>query len=163
MRLLLDTNVLIDYFASREPYVQDALRLRIMQEFGDVELWASIQSFADIAYVLRNETDTRKLQDAFLASLDFLRVCALDQDDLKMACREQWVDFEDCLIEQCSRKVKAEFLLTRDSRGFSQSTATTLSPAEFFSLISEQYGLTYETVGCSMAEALELMAKKQLG
>jgi hypothetical protein len=49
------------------------------------------------------------------------------------------------------------------SQGFSQSATTALSPAEFFSLVSEQYGLTYETVGCSIAEALELIAKKQLG
>jgi predicted nucleic acid-binding protein len=145
--VLLDTNVLIDYFAKREPYHHDALRLRIMQEFGDLELWAAVQSFSDIAYVLRKDADSDRLQDAFAASLDFLHVCSLDQNDLGTACREKWPDFEDCLIEQCSRKVKAEFLLTRDSEGFTKSGATVLSPAEFFSLVAERYGLTYDAIG----------------
>lgn len=146
MKVLLDTNVLIDYFARREPFYLDAFKLRIMQEFGDVELWVSVQSFSDIAYILRNEEAGEKLQDAFLGSLGFLHVCSLDQDDLKAVCSRKWPDFEDCLIEQCSQKVRAEFILTRDVEGFARSSITVLSPSEFFSLLSEQYGLTYDTV-----------------
>ena len=146
MKILLDTNVLIDYFARREPYYQDVFRLRIMYEFGDVELWASIQSFSDISYILRNETDAEKLQDAFLASMGFLRVCSLDQGDLESACRDKWVDFEDRLIEQCSRRLKAEFILTRDTDGFTRSATTVLDPSDFFAMISEQYGLTYDVI-----------------
>lgn len=146
MKVLLDTNVLIDYFAAREPYYRDAFKLRIMQEFGDVELWTSVGSFTDIAYILRNETSSTQLQDSFRACLSFLHVCSLDQTDLQLACNEQWEDFEDCMIEQCARKVKAEFLLTRDSKGISDSAATVLNPQEFIALISKQYGLTYEAI-----------------
>ena len=144
MKVLLDTNVLIDYFSKREPYYQDAYRLRIMHEFGDAELWAAIQSFSDIAYILRKDANTEALQNAFMNSLAFLHVCSLDQNSLEAACKEKWLDFEDCLIEQCSRRIKAEFILTRDASGFSRSTATVLSPAEFFSTVKEQYHLTYD-------------------
>jgi predicted nucleic acid-binding protein len=147
MKALLDTNVLIDYFAKREPFWKDAFKLRIMQEFGDVELWASIQSFSDISYILRNACSYSSLQDAFLASLNFLRVCSLDQKDLGAACEEKWPDLEDCLVEQCSRKLKADFILTRDLEGFSKSAATVLSPTDFFSLFAEQYGITYDAFG----------------
>jgi predicted nucleic acid-binding protein len=146
MRVLLDTNVLIDYYAKREPYYQDAFKLRIMQEFGDIELWASIQSFSDISYILRNEADNERLQQAFLASLNFLHVCSLDQNDLEKACRAPWKDFEDCLIERCGQKLKAQFILTRDVEGFDRSDTTVLSPTEFFSLISKEYGLTYDSI-----------------
>jgi len=146
MRVMLDTNVLIDYFARREPYFQDAFKLRIMQEFGDVELWASVQSFSDIAYVLRGDTDSKKLQQAFLSSLEFLHVCSLDHQDLKSACQAAWEDFEDCLVEQCAKKLKAEYILTRDAGGFVKSSATVLKPSEFFSHISSRYGLYYDTI-----------------
>jgi predicted nucleic acid-binding protein len=146
MIVLLDTNVLIDYFAKREPHYHDAFRLRVMQEFGDIELWAAVQSFSDIAYVLRKNVDSDSLQDSFSASLGFLHVCSLDQNDLKNAYNEKWADLEDCLIEQCARKIKAEFVLARDSEGFAKSGATVLSPAKFFALIAEQYGLTYDDI-----------------
>jgi len=147
MRVMLDTNVLIDYFAKREPYYQDAFKLRVMQEFGDAELWVSVQSFSDIAYVLRGDTDSKKLQQAFLSSLSFLHVCSLDQEDLKNACQAAWDDLEDCLIEQCAKKLKAEYILTRDASGFARSSAIVLRPSEFFDHISSHYGLFYDAIG----------------
>jgi predicted nucleic acid-binding protein len=151
MRVLLDTNVLIDFYNKREPFYRDAFKLRVMQEFGDVELWASVQSFSDISFVLRDVADTEKLQQAFLASLSFLRVCSLDQGDLEKVCHASWADLEDCMIEQCSKKIKAEYLLTRDPKGFSKSAATVLNPSEFFTAVFEQYGLTYDSLECPAA------------
>lgn len=146
MRLLLDTNVLIDYFSGRKPYHDDAFRLRIMHEFGDVELWSSVQSFTDIAYILRGTASSEQLQDAFLESLNFLHVCSLDQDDLLCAATEKWADVEDCLIEQCARKVKANYLLSRDASGFSKSQTKVLTPAAFFDLMKSEYDVDYALV-----------------
>lgn len=146
MRVMLDTNVLIDYFNKREPFYRDACKLRIMHEFGDIELWASVNSFSDIAYILRNQAGSAELQKAFLTSLDFLQVCSSDQHDLELACKEQWEDFEDCLIEQCAQKTRADYILTRDIKGFDRSTATVLSPTDFIELMSTEFGLTYDTV-----------------
>jgi len=146
MRVLLDTNVLIDYYTRREPHYKDALKLRVMQEFGDVELWASVQSFSDIAYILRNETESKKLQLAFLASLAFLHVCSLDQGDLEKACQAAWGDLEDCLVERCAQKLKAEIILTHDVKGFLQSSSTVLTPSEFFDVVSSRHGITYDAI-----------------
>ena len=48
MRVFLDTNVLVDFYARREPFFQYAKLLWIASYFEDVELWASSQSFVDI-------------------------------------------------------------------------------------------------------------------
>jgi predicted nucleic acid-binding protein len=144
MRLLLDTNVLIDYFSERKPYHKDAFRLRIMHEFGDAELWASIQSFADIAYVLRDEASSEAIQHAFLESLEFIHVCSLDHDDLLEALRDEWEDFEDRLIEQCARKVKADRIITRDKNGFQNSKAAVCAPSEFFLELEQSQNITFD-------------------
>jgi hypothetical protein len=119
-----------------------------MQEFGDAELWASIQSFSDITYILRNQVDSEQLQKAFLTSLSFLHVCSLDQNDLEKACQALWGDFEDCLVARCSKKLKAEFIITRDAAGFAKSDTPALAPSEFFALLSKQYGLSYDSIDC---------------
>lgn len=146
MRVLLDTNVLIDYYAKREPYYQDAFKLRVMQEFGDVELWASIQSFSDISYILCSEANSQQLQHAFLASLSFLHVCSLDQNNLEKTCQASWEDFEDCLVARCAEKLKAEFILTRDQEGFVRSSTQVLTPSEFFASVLKKYGLDYDLI-----------------
>jgi hypothetical protein len=143
---MLGTNVLIDYCVGREPYCDDAYRLRVMHEFGDAELWASIQSFADIAYILRGEASNEALQDAFLESLDFLHVCSLNEDDLRAACGKKWADFEDCLIEQCAAKTKATTILSRDGSGFAQSKVPVLTPQAFFEKLAQERNLTYAVI-----------------
>ena len=121
MKLFLDTNVLIDLYQERHPYYEDVKKLQIMEEFGDAELWASAKSFTDIYYIMRKECVGADILRGFDASFEFLRICSIDGEDVKSAVRLEWIDFEDCVIEMAARKVKADFLLTRDAAGFALS------------------------------------------
>ena len=51
MKLLIDTNVLLDVFLCREQFVADAKKLFIMKQFRDAELWIAAQSYTDLYYV----------------------------------------------------------------------------------------------------------------
>lgn len=112
---------------------------------GDTVLWASAKSFTDIFYVLmRCDADPSALQKAFIASLDFLNVCALDQDDIADAAAQDWPDFEDCLIAAGAAKVEADFIITRDEAGFACSPIPALSPDAFFQHLQETRNITYD-------------------
>lgn len=143
MRLLLDTNVLIDYFGRREPYFRDCTRLLIAAWFGDVELWASAKSFTDIFYLLARTCGRAELQRSFLRSLSVLKVCSVDGRDIEAAAGESWPDFEDCLISQAAEKIGADFILTRDARGFERSRVRALSPGAFFEWLRNERHLEY--------------------
>jgi predicted nucleic acid-binding protein len=75
-----------------------------------------------------------------------LHVCSLDGNDLRRTVTEKWDDFEDCLIEQCAQKVKADYLLSRDTAGFARAKTTVLTPDEFFALVQTEHGLTYDLI-----------------
>lgn len=145
MRLFLDTNVLIDLFGHRNGFYDDALKLVGSSILGDTTLWASAESFTDIFYVLTKcHADPSSLQKAFLTSLDFLNVCAIDQDDIAIAASQGWPDFEDCLIALCAAKVEAEYIITRDRTGFAQSAIPALTPNGFFQHLQEACSITYD-------------------
>lgn len=144
MRLLLDTNVLIDYFSRRQPYFESCIQLRAMQAFGEAELWASAKSFTDIFYVLRKKVDPRALQRAFVESGSFLNICSIGPEDIRAAALAQWDDFEDCLINQAAQRVKADVILTRDKEGFSTASISVKSPAEFFTELKNEKGIEYD-------------------
>lgn len=146
MRLLLDTNVLIDLYTRRPPQGDVAQKLLIMEQFGDVELWASAKSFTDLFYVLSKTYSSERIHGAFRESFRWLSLCGIEPDDIKLATERQWDDFEDCLVALCAEKVKADYLLTRDARGFMKSAVPTLSPKEFFELIEGEYGIVYDTI-----------------
>ena len=77
MRLLVDTNVLIDGYLKRRPFVSDWREIRLCQVIGDVELWASAKSFTDIHYLTKHALGSRGAQEAILNSLDFLNICSI--------------------------------------------------------------------------------------
>jgi predicted nucleic acid-binding protein len=144
LKLFLDTNVLYDYFAGRDPFFANAERLVIMKIFGDAELITSSQSYADIFYSLKKHRDSALIQNAFNDSLGVFSICSLDADDIKAACEMGWQDFEDALIAVSAKKVGADYLVTRD-RSFEQSPVQVRSPSEIIQMMSDR-GFSYAPV-----------------
>ena len=146
MKLLLDTNVLLDYFGRREPFFQAWRQISAMQALGDAELWASAESFTDIFYLLRDAVDPHDLQAAFVDSLAFINVCSVGPSEILEAAQTSWSDFEDCLIDVCAKRVKADYLITRDKDGFKASQVPWYAPVDFFAMLKRDYGIVYDEV-----------------
>ncbi|OUO95847.1 PIN domain-containing protein [Rubneribacter badeniensis] len=144
MKLLLDTNVLVDYFGARRPFCDQWELINALQMTGYAELWASAESYTDAFYLLRRAVGSEKLQDMFLESLSFVRVCSVDEDDIRKAAERSWSDFEDCLIAVCAEKVKADYIITRDAGGFKRSKILAMDAPSFFTMLEEDYGIVYE-------------------
>lgn len=146
MRILLDTNVLIDLYTQRPPDGNISQKLLVMKEFGDAELWVSAKSFTDAFYVLRKTYNSIFVQNAFEESYQWLEICSVDASDIHLASSRKWNDFEDCLIDVCAEKIKADYLLTRDESGFARAHVQAIDPIDFFNFLEGEYGLTYDMV-----------------
>lgn len=146
MRALIDTNILIDYFGQRQPYFELWPKLRIMREFGDIELWVAPQSFADAFYILSKQVPPDELQHAFHKSLSFLNVCSVGQAEVAETMRRCWEDYEDCLVALCAESIDADVLLTRDASGFKKAKLPAYSLEGFFQMLEAEYGLVYEEI-----------------
>lgn len=144
MRALIDTNVLLDYFGRREPFFAACQKLCAMQVFGDIELWAAPQSYADVFYILRKAVPPADLQRAFSESLSFINVCKVAHEEVVEASRRSWDDYEDCLIALCAENIDADYLLTRDESGFLAAKTTVCSPDGFFAMLESEHGLVYD-------------------
>ena len=142
-KVLLDTNVLIDYYARRESFWRVWWKLRLAHAFGDVELWASAKSFTDVFFVLAKAVGSAELQRAFAESMAFLKLCAVDGRDVVEAAHREWPDFEACLVSIAAENVGADFILSRDAHGFERSTVPACSPQKFFTWMEAERGLSY--------------------
>ena len=152
MKLLLDTNILIDYYARRSPFFEGAVKLRIAQAFGDVELWASALSFNDVEYVLRGAVGVEKLRGMMSKSLEFLDICVPAVQDVHAGLESDWPDLESYLVAASAQRVQADYIITRDKRGFEKSPIPALAPDSFIDLMRTDYGVTYDEL--SLADRL---------
>ena len=144
MKLLIDTNVLLDVFLCREQFVADAKKLFIMKQFKDAELWIAAQSYTDLYYVGAKAHGSDRMQKILKEVFPLLNVCSIDGADISYALDEQWQDFEDCLIWRVAKKIKADYIVTRNVAYFARSDIPVLTPGEFFSTMEAEQNLVYE-------------------
>ena len=60
---------------------------------------------------------------------------AVDEDRLRHALSLNWSDFEDAVQAAGAEKIEADFLVTRDKKGFRKSSVKPVTPAEALALI----------------------------
>ena len=144
MKLLIDTNVLLDVFLCREQFIADAKKLFIMKQFRDAELWIAAQSYTDLYYVGAKAHGSDRMQKILKEVFPLLNVCSIDGADISYALDEQWQDFEDCLFWRAAKKIKADYIVTRNAADFTRSDIPTLTPGEFFSTMEAEQNLVYK-------------------
>lgn len=147
MKLLVDTDVLVDYYAQREPFARDANLLQVAQILGDIELWACPHSFPDIAYILHQVIPATRLRKMMLESLSFISVCTFGDETVRGALVAVGCDIEDDFVEQCAQRIKADYIITRDKKGFTASKIDAISPGEFIAQQKNKQ-IYYDIVGC---------------
>lgn len=146
MNLLLDTNVFIDYLGRKEPYYSDARQIVMAAFFGDVKLWVPAQSVTDAYYVLRKYVDSQALQKVITSAFEFISPVDLVSADLYRAAQLNWRDMEDCLISLAAEKARANYLITRDTKGFTRSSVPAMTPSQWIAFMEQERGLVYGEV-----------------
>lgn len=151
MKLLLDTDILIDYFSRRGPFFQDIVKLRIAALFGDVELWACLPSFSDVECILGKAIPPDALRSMMEQATTFLKIASPAATDLNDALASGWPNLEDFLIARCAERVKADRLITRDVDGFKRSPVPAQIPSDFLDWLERTHGLVYDEIDLQRA------------
>ena len=143
MRALLDTNIVYDIMCKR-PFDEEGLeQLKVMHAFGDVDLWVSAKSFTDLFYLMRREIDSEAAHDALEESFSWLHACSVEEGDIKQALHVRWHDFEDSLVNACAEKVKADYIVTRDEKGFRNAATPHGTASEFMEFVFQKTKVRY--------------------
>ena len=143
MRALLDTSIVYDLLC-RRPFDEEGLmQLMIMQEFGDVELWVSAKSYTDLFYLIRQELDSAEAHDLLEGTFEWALACSIEEDDIKRALQARWHDFEDSLVNVCAEKVKADYLITRNMKGFKNAALPHGCASDFMDFVYKRTGVRY--------------------
>lgn len=131
MNVFVDTNVLIDVLAKREPFYADSARVWTLAERGQVNGSISVISFNNIYYVVRKLRNRQAANRMMQLLRDTFTPVALDKQILDQAIDARFEDLEDAIQYFSAMRVRAECIISRDARVFPQSELPVLTPAEF--------------------------------
>ena len=106
------------------------------------ELWLLV------ILVLEKYVSSERIHDAFLKAFEIITPVGLSGEDVIRAARLKWRDYEDCLIAVCADKAKADYLITRDKRGFERSSVPALTPVEWLEMMERDHRTVYDVEPC---------------
>ena len=150
MRVLLDTNIAIDFLRKREPFHESARLLMALGYLGEFELWISPSQLGDLFYVL-TKGGKPALAPAVAEELrrleKFVHVCTLGEAEAVAALELGWDDLEDALVYQAARSLRADAIVTRNQADFAQSSIPVFDCDEFFAWCAKETGIEYAVIG----------------
>jgi predicted nucleic acid-binding protein len=136
MRVLFDTNVLLDVLLRREPHAVIAAQLLSLADSGTLDGVLCADAVTTVDYVaarIVGPRESRRLID------DFLRICSVapvDRAVLERALRLDVEDFEDAVVHEAARAAGVAAIVTRDAAGFSRGSVPAVHPLELLSSLA---------------------------
>ena len=130
MRVLLDTNVVLDYLLNRMPWADHAQVIWQAHEAGRLNAHIAATTLTDIFYIVRKGLGLELAWTGVHTCLDQLIVVGVDLPDLRSACSFSGRDFEDNLQLACAVNIGAQFIISRDTTGFVGGSIPVMSPEE---------------------------------
>ena len=128
MRVLIDTNIVLDFLLQREPFFQDAELLFQAINVGQVIGYVTATTLTDIFYISRKHTcSVEQARQAVSETLTVMIICPIDRAVLESAFNSGLVDFEDAVQIFSAVAQGLDGILTRDNKGFLSSPIPVLS------------------------------------
>ena len=128
MRIMLDTNIVLDILEKREPFFANSyLVLLNALENGDLCMMP-VSAATDIAYILRQSGDVK---DKLLKLFYMINLTDVTADDFNEAVKSDIPDFEYALLAACAKRNKADCLVTRNAKDFAKSPVRAITPKQF--------------------------------
>lgn len=131
MKLFLDTNVVIDYLAAREPFCHDIRKIIQSCREHDIQLFVSSITFTTMEYVLKRHVPHELLMKQFALLRQMIGVLPSDADSIDKSIVSTFQDFEDA-VQYYTALGHTDLILTRNTKDFlPYSQMPVLTPTEF--------------------------------
>ncbi len=129
MRILLDTNVIIDNLARRDEY-GESLEILTQCEIGVLEGIITTVTLMDVMYIMRKSLSTGELRESAKMLMQIVDVVPVLKSDISAALISKISDFEDAVHASCAARSKADCIVTRNTKHFHGASIPSVLPGE---------------------------------
>lgn len=136
MRVLLDTDIVLDFLLERVPFQDEALALFKAHDQKKIDAFVGAITPINVFYIIRKEAGLQKAAQAVAAILASLEVCAADKKILLDATLLPITDYEDAVQVASAINAKIDAVVTRNLKDYKNSPLPVYSPSDFIALLA---------------------------
>lgn len=137
LRVMLDTNVVLDWLLDRKPHSDEAVPLWQACDSHQIILYLPASVLPDIFYILRRQYDADLARRALSHLLWMFRIVSVDKLILLHANQLRGDDFEDNVAIACAEIAQIDFIVTRNLKDFQYSSVKAVDPKTFVTILRQ--------------------------
>ena len=135
MRVIIDTNVVLDALLSRAPFDSDAVEILGRVERSEIEAYLCATTVTTIHYFIEQSLSELETRKALQTLLKLFEVAPVNRSVLERALAMNLRDYEDAVISAAGELVGAEAVVTRNAKDFAKSPLRVFQPDEFLATL----------------------------
>jgi predicted nucleic acid-binding protein len=136
MRVLIDTNVILDVLLKRSPFYEAAIEVLKLSVREDIQEFVSASAITDIYYIAyKNMRDKAVVRELLKKLLLIVSVAGVSEEEIQKALELGWKDFEDSVQYSVALLNEMNGLITRNVKDYSSSEIQVWEPNQFLELV----------------------------
>lgn len=133
MKVFVDTNVMVDLLARREPFYTDAARLFSLVDVGKCVAAVAAVSFSTTAYLLEKRLSYEELAHTLRQFASIVEIAAVDERAVRksLSATSDFRDIEDAMQHYAAVQSGCDAIITRNVKDFVHADIPVFLPGEF--------------------------------
>jgi predicted nucleic acid-binding protein len=141
-RVLIDTDVILDFFFDRMPFSDPAAKVLSLCESGEIRGFITSVILSNVYYLLRQSSTHEKVAEKLTQLVLITEVITTDRDVILKALKSNFKDFEDALQNYSSElNGQIDLIITRNIKDFKNSALGVMTPENYLKALSIQSGI----------------------
>ena len=130
-KVFVDTDIILDLLAKREPHYAFAARLFSLADEGKLKLCVSSLTFSNLNYILSRQFSAVQARRKLLTLKTLVTVLSVSEKSVDLALNSDFNDFEDALQYFTALEFKISILLTRNLKDYKKADIAVLTAEQY--------------------------------
>jgi predicted nucleic acid-binding protein len=131
MRLLFDTNIILDITLNREPHYKDSANIFKKIDNKSIFGFITATTITDIYYIAKKEKGHIEAINFITNLIQIVDIVGIDREIIINSLTPQFLDFEDAIQSIASSFNNIYFIITRNIKDFINSEIKAISLTDF--------------------------------
>ena len=134
--IVIDTDVILDFFLDREPFSENAAKILSLCEKKEITGFVTPVIVSNVYYLLSQKGKQEKVIEKLKTLLSLLEILTIDKNSIMVALDSDFKDFEDALQNYAAElNGKIDVIVTRNTKDYKKSELGIMNPEDFLKSI----------------------------
>ncbi|HSL90013.1 MAG TPA: PIN domain-containing protein [Ignavibacteriaceae bacterium] len=131
IKLFVDSDIILDLLAEREPHYIHAARLFTLINLNKIIAYTTPLIFANLHYLLKKQTTNSVALKSLRKLKTFINILPIDERVIEQSLNSEFTDFEDAIQYYTAVNNGITLIITRNKIDYKRSKIDVLTAEEF--------------------------------